>query len=168
MRKKFTKIGIALTFILLALFVYMYRVPDVPVATSGIPRYDIRRELHNLDGNLLTGYILGGGTKLSNNGRIVSRDIFKAHELVVRLRESTTTYPAFVAQGEKMHGLSSAANRFLDITYLDGIHEKFVRIPISPGIEDQYFGPVCGPVIADIWKDVSETEEDQLKGTQPN
>lgn len=151
------------SFLLLAAFIYLYQVPTAPKATSGIPRYDILRELKKLDGKVLTGFRLEGGNRLSNAGRIVSRDIFKAHELVVRFRESTTTFPEFVSQGKKMNGTYSG-NRFVAIMYLDGIHEKSVQIPTSPGYEVQYFGPTCGTLIADLWKKVSESREDQLKG----
>jgi hypothetical protein len=148
------------SFLLLAICIYLYQVPAAPAATTAMPRYDIIRELRKTDGKVLTGFRVEGGNKFSNEGRIVSRNFFKAHELLVRLRESTTTYPELVSQGEKMDGLIHiTGHRFVAITYLDGIHEKSILIPTHSGEEELLFGPTCGALIKDLWSQVSDPQD---------
>ncbi len=74
----------------LLLVILAYRVsPTEP--EPGIPRYDIIREVKRADGKVLTGYFVRGGLKLSNHGSYFSVNLFKAHEILERLRHCSTT-----------------------------------------------------------------------------
>ncbi len=135
----------------------------IPVKTSpsrsepGMPRYDIVKELRTLEGKLLTGYFVQGGLKVSNRGRVSSRDLIMTRQIVGHLRNSRTTIPEYISQGQKLNAVESLyRGQCIGITYMDRLQERSLVIPTIPGAEEQLFGLTCGQLIKELWRRVSD------------
>ncbi len=129
---------------------YVPRGPHEP----GIPRYDILRDLANLKGKVVTGYSVEGGLRISNQGRISGWNPIRTNEILTRLRDSRTTDPNLVSQGQSMRVPFTAS--CIGVTYLEGGTVRRIRISTWPGNEEALFGKSCGKLVQKLWSEVSE------------
>lgn len=153
MTKRRLRFGMLAIGLVASVLYAMFYVPRGAQET-GIPRYDILRDLAKLKGKVITGYFVEGGLRISNQGQISGWNPIRTHEILTRLRESRTTDPYLVSQGQEMRVSFTAS--CIGITYLEGGTVKRVRFSTWPGNEEALFGKSCGKLVKELWKEVTD------------
>ena len=120
----------------------------------GSPRIDVTRDLTKISRSSLTGFVVVGGDKVSNGGKLESRNIFEAGQLMDAFRSSKTTVPGLIKMGNSM-GIVPREEA-IGLKYFENGKENVQYIHIRPGHNEELFGHSCGSLIDELWVKVSE------------
>ena len=131
----------------------IFRAAPVP-SEPGSPRLDVIRDLSGISRSSLTGFVVVGGDKVSNAGKIESRNIYEARHLFDALTSSKTTNSALIKMGNSMGIVPREAA--VGLKYFEKGKENVLYIHIRPGNNEELFGHPCGSLLDELWVQVSE------------